>query len=653
MAALRAKSIIECDCGDLHKPLLLNEARFVCVGSAQGENDPDITLQVVDLDDPQTGDFRQKYTAISYTWGAEASQASLPVRCNSGGVHSVVVSQNVVTLIAQIQRLGIRDIWVDQPSINQASDHEKATQIALMKIIYERAWRVFIWLGDDEDDSELAMDTLKKFFTLWWQMNDHAYQPGTNHLTRHSLEILLDCSNPASTASWLAVHKLLHRRWWSRAWIVQEATVNRELTWIFCGSRNVGLMVLDGLRDVYFAMAMHGPVPGFEFLAEDIAFFDSLLNMNGFALARRRLPGGRPFLQLASSVRSSDATDSRDKLWCIHGFANDANTSVISPTAAWSLSVRQLYISFTVWFLSTHRDLEILGHCTTVAENTLSLPSWIPNWSVRASCVCLSPRADPDVRASAPTYLASGHYKLPIPSDEVSSLSLSALRLQGVKVAVVDESLTISRFMTTADYTSGKAWKDNDTTNILSLTGCSLDELLARTLVADCRRVYYNGRWDSERIAADETLSSIQHNAFNPYQWRRTVSGRVLFRTRDMSTTDSTDVLLSLGPETMRGGDEVWLLKGGNGLYILRPLLVDPSKNLQILDYSGASNTTSATQNQYTMEAGGKMYELVGEAFVHGVMDGELLGMMGEHPRRARPTPLKDMGRRFCNVLLI
>jgi hypothetical protein len=261
------------------------------------------------------------------------------------------------------------------------------------------------------------MATLNNFLTRWWQTDDEAYTPGSNHLTRKSLEMLLDCSNPVSIASWTAVSKLLHRQWWCRAWIVQEATVNRELTWVFCGSQNFGLTVLGGLRDIYFAMAIHDPLPGFDFLAKDIAFFDTLLNMNGFALARRRLPGGRPYLQLASSIRPSNASDPRDKLWSIYGFANDANISVISPATARSLSARQLYISSAVWYLSTHGDLEILGHCTTATDHDLHLPSWVPNWSIRSPRAYLSPRADPDVRASAPTYLACGIYKLPMPHD--------------------------------------------------------------------------------------------------------------------------------------------------------------------------------------------------------------------------------------------
>ena len=38
----------------------------------------------------------------------------------------------------------------------------KAQQIPLMRTIYERATAVIVWLGPQEDDSDLAMDLLRE-----------------------------------------------------------------------------------------------------------------------------------------------------------------------------------------------------------------------------------------------------------------------------------------------------------------------------------------------------------------------------------------------------------------------------------------------------------------------------------------------------------
>lgn len=97
----------------------------------------------------------------------------------------------------------------------------------------------------------------------------------------------------------------------------------------------------------------------------------------------------------------------------------------------------------------------------------------------------------------------------------------------------------------------------------------------------------------------------------------------------------------------MQIGDEVWLLKGGNVLYILRPRSIKKDCAFKVLDCTGALSTTRQLREDENS------YEFVGEAFIHGLMDGELLGMMGEHPTRERLSPLEGMDRHFRNVALV
>ena len=53
------------------------------------------------------------------------------------------------------------------------------------------------------------------------------------------------------------------------------------------------------------------------------------------------------------------------------------------------------------------------------------------------------------------------------------------------------------------------------------------------------------------------------------------------------------------------------------------------------------------------VDAGVPTYELVGEAFVLGLMDGEVIDMLGETPKRERAAPLGDMDREFRRIGLI
>lgn len=54
-----------------------------------------------------------------------------------------------------------RYIWVDAVCINQADEEEKRYQIQSMARIYGQANRVIVWLGEEEDDSSQALETIR------------------------------------------------------------------------------------------------------------------------------------------------------------------------------------------------------------------------------------------------------------------------------------------------------------------------------------------------------------------------------------------------------------------------------------------------------------------------------------------------------------
>lgn len=69
-------------------------------------------------------------------------------------------------LEAAIKRLRYKNqdrcLWIDAICINQADKYERNLQVAMMADVYENADRVWVWLGDDEHDGELAFDFINK-----------------------------------------------------------------------------------------------------------------------------------------------------------------------------------------------------------------------------------------------------------------------------------------------------------------------------------------------------------------------------------------------------------------------------------------------------------------------------------------------------------
>jgi hypothetical protein len=120
--------------------------------------------------------------------------------------------------------------------------------------------------------------------------------------------------------------------------------------------------------------------------------------------------------------------------------------------------------------------------------------------------------------------------------------------------------------------------------------------------------------------------------------------GRHLFLTKGRG--DDASFMIGLGPESMQPGDEVWMLKGGKVLYILRQHT--PAK----LSTAGVIDVCGGLHYIRTFARGEIVYQVIGEAFMMGLMDGKILGMMGEAPKRQRPPPLADMDREFRTIYL-
>ena len=119
---------------------------------------------------------------------------------------------------------------------------------------------------------------------------------------------------------------------------------------------------------------------------------------------------------------------------------------------------------------------------------------------------------------------------------------------------------------------------------------------------------------------------------------KRATGGRRLFYT--------SAGLMGLAVQETEIGDEIWLLRGGRVLYAPRPLVAVEKTHAMVNLGSGDLSTT-------TVHLGETVYELVGEAFVLGLMDGETLEMIGESPKRPRPRSLQDMDQKFRDVRLV
>jgi Heterokaryon incompatibility protein (HET) len=141
---------------DHHLPLD-PESRWIRVFDLQptlfGNQDEPIRgqLRVVCLDDSSS------YVALSYAWGNSVASRQIACGANEG----LSVTTNCYDALQQLRHsFRTRTLWVDSICVNQSNEEEKSHEVSLMQDIYDRAEKVYIWLGKGNHHSDYAMDWL-------------------------------------------------------------------------------------------------------------------------------------------------------------------------------------------------------------------------------------------------------------------------------------------------------------------------------------------------------------------------------------------------------------------------------------------------------------------------------------------------------------
>jgi hypothetical protein len=170
-----------------------------------------------------------KFDALSYVWGLPEEQDSTDVYLTDLVGTSTVSTDLQWHRLPILSSLGgalrrlrlptdIRSIWVDALCINQSDLVEKSQQVPMMGKIYHSAQSVVVWLGEEADDSDLAL----------------SFIPQVTDLLKFDRII----QDQGSTHKWYALSKLMNRPWFSRRWVVQELAFAKEAK-IYCGNGSV------------------------------------------------------------------------------------------------------------------------------------------------------------------------------------------------------------------------------------------------------------------------------------------------------------------------------------------------------------------------------------------------------------------------------
>ena len=375
---------------------------------------------------------------------------------------------------------------------------------------------------------------------------------------------------------------LVNKPYWRRAWVIQEITTPTQdhQTMVWCGGFTISLecfLRVSGFLD----SVLIGGVPRLlrNPNVESIAFLETI------AAYRRceELSSSIDLYTLLSHVHLLDTTDPRDKIYALLPLARDNEREALYPD--YQRTAHQLYKDVALHFLKDG-NLDILAFCGL--KHNLDLPTWIPDWTVKTI-----PRPFQRRRLEAGSfrhlYKASLDFTAHIHIDE----DMKTLHLRGFIFDSIT-SLTRPRYdCPQDDLDVSFEWM------ALSLlrwckyvSGCTLFEAFSHTLCADVGYKKLNStsapdprelfRGDSLTLHEGQTdfgIFALTHLSIDNV----TLLRRLIF---------SSKGYMGIGPYDAEVGDELCILYGAKLPVILR------KKGLYWL--------------------------IVGEAYVHGIMDGEI-----------------------------
>ncbi|KAH7196324.1 heterokaryon incompatibility protein-domain-containing protein [Fusarium flagelliforme] len=315
------------------------------------------------------------YKALSYVWGDPTSTSKLSI----GGAE-LEITRNLAIALRYIRHSTESQVfWIDAICINQADMSERCEQVLLMAEIYRQADRVIAWLGEEENDSSVAMNMLSKLANVWSAYRDHNINPGR----------ALNCiPNAFELAIWTAIRHIFMRAWWARLWIYQEVILARSIT-LSCGQNSLDwedlvnvfrllASLLSPQNALYLGVLDTGPV----LLVAEMPNWTTLVVNRAWST---QLPPN--MLHLLRSCSTRECTDPRDRFYAMLGLASDARNF---GKPSYTISAEELFEYFTQKMMNEGQSLELLSYARSALitpEEGISchldfsvLPSWVPYW---------------------------------------------------------------------------------------------------------------------------------------------------------------------------------------------------------------------------------------------------------------------------------
>lgn len=476
-----------------------------------------------------------------------------------------------------------------------------------MRQIYECASKVTIWLPAGQD-SYLAIGLILEL-SHYLAADDPT-----------DAELYRRYEPQRRSPRWLALGHVFDQPYFGRMWMVQEVAVNKTLHVVY-GRETIKW---DTLAPVILRLLMSFR---FSTMIEDSITpahkMKRMLSLNALFLdSTRRMYQGRrdgssghaaSLLQMLPSCWAFNATDGRDKVFALISLARDPVNPLIEPD--YTKPVEEVFLH-TAWHLfSQEGSLGEILYCAGIGwpRRVPSLPSWVPDWSeVGRSVISTFPS------------LRMGYRTAVGLSNRGPIIHGAAMELDAIIIDSVDRMTQEFRRpdvdTDAAVLEETASWLREVRGLAASITGS--EEALWRTLICDAPSVgiedFSTGmEWPAAEVYGRWYGYCMQHLLQEPgfdaepgltpdqVAERMQLGGRwcasAQFRCYARRFAVTRAGRMALLPALVEVGDAVAIIPGTNVPFILR------SKGRDVV-------------------SGRDVYALVGECYLHGIMNGEMAG---------------------------
>jgi hypothetical protein len=549
-----------------------------------------------------------EYEALSYVWGDSSMRTTIKL-CEQ----EYLVTTNLESALQQIRPINeTRTLWVDAICINQDDIAERNSQVLLMDAIYRKSTKVLVWLGPENLEAEGIVAFLKSM-----------------HNNKHILPCVKNLENDSSVcgSGLRSLRAILNQSWWERTWTLQEILLAPDAE-ILCGDWEDFYLAFSSIEEHIYVSRCCADVKICSECQEQ--YFNFREQVGGLYEQQQRLKQsqGLNLFELLPQYRYRQVTEPVDKVYALLGLVDSDQSSRFDPN--YSCTVEDLWIKTAVCNISWCRSLRSLNFAADAKSNP-KIPSWVTDWnSYEQAGIKTALQTRYEMYNAARGVEWSGKFR-GMSAEPFSNCTFSTDGILFDKVLDIGEP---SHFEQLEDsYSTLKQWWKlvmdyfGDLEQPYIGRG-TIKNAFWRTLTADVvvspsrgRETWYKRAsehheqdfwtwWTAVLVGAVEKDQGSAMNAFLA-NITTALSRRRLFITKLG--------YIGNGPAKMERSDDVFILCGGKMPLLLRP---DSSETFQ----QGLSSEPRP------------LHTLVGDCYIHGIMDGEAAS---DFEYRSQPVRLK------------